>query len=45
MYYKLNDVEIRGICKERLESLEYETYKISDVYDDFLDEFNTFKDK
>jgi len=30
MYYKLNDVEIRGICKERLESLEYWLRRIID---------------
>jgi len=31
--------------KERLEYLECETHKISDVYADFLDEFNAINDK
>jgi len=31
--------------KERLEYLEYETYKISDVYEDFLNEFNALNGK
>lgn len=31
--------------KERLEYLKYETYKVIDVYEDFLDEFNAINGK